>query len=71
MDQVSGLSIGASSCLQPPIQRFRTTRMAVQAGRDPLDGMLRTTESDVTAADALRTVSFHEKRGGSKSTSRP
>ena len=38
------------------------TEPAPPAGRDPLDWMLLTTEGDVTAADALKTVSFYEKR---------
>ena len=32
-------------------------------GRNPLDGMLLTTEGDVTAPCALDTVSFYERRG--------
>ncbi len=41
----------------------RVTEPDPPAGRDPLDGMLLTTEGDGTAADALKTVSFYERRG--------
>ncbi len=49
----------------PPLSRMavRVTEPDPPAGRDPLDGMLLTTEGDGTAADALKTVSFYERRG--------
>ncbi len=49
----------------PPLSRMavRVTEPDPPADRDPLDGMLLTTEGDGTAADALKTVSFYERRG--------
>ncbi len=48
----------------PPLSMMavHVTEPAPPAGRDPFDWMLLTTEGDVTAADALKTVSFYEKR---------
>ena len=48
----------------PPlsVMAVHVTEPSPPAGQDPLDWMLLTTEGDVTAADALKTVSFYEKR---------
>ncbi len=48
----------------PPLSMMavRVTEPAPPPGRDPLDWMLLTTEGDVTADDALKTVSFYERR---------
>ncbi len=48
----------------PPLSMMamRVTEPAPPPGRDSLDWMLLTTEGDVTADDALKTVSFYERR---------
>ncbi len=48
----------------PPLSMMavRVTEPAPPPGRDPQDWMLLTTEGDVTADDALKTVSFYERR---------
>ncbi len=63
-----GLEVRAAR-VDPPDQKPRGTpplsMMAshgTRPARDPLDWMLLTTEGDGTAADALKTVSFYERR---------
>ena len=45
-----------------PVMAVHVTEPAPPAGRDPLDWMLLTSEGDACAADALKTVSFYERR---------
>ena len=45
-----------------PMMAVSVTEPAPQAGREPLDWMLLTTEGDVTATDALKVVSWYERR---------